>query len=85
MDRDSKELCALCCGMYASVAAIMVIAISSWMININNSDRWKSWYNNILEGDAAVVGEAYRSWYSSAVVEIELKEMNQNGWSTGCS
>ena len=48
--------------MYACVAAIMVIAISSWMINIANSNRWKNWYNSILEGDAAVIGEAYRSW-----------------------
>ena len=71
--------------MYACVAAIMVIAISSWMINIINSDRWKNWYNNILEGDAAVIGEAYRSWYSSAVVEIELIDRNPHGWSLGCS
>ena len=85
MNETSKELCYLCCGMYACVVAIMVIAISSWMINISNSNRWRQWYNNILEGDAAVIGEAYRSWYSSPVVEIELKDIDQYGWSAGCS
>ena len=62
MNRETKELLAVCGGIYACVAALMVIGISSWMINIRNSGRWGNWYKKILVGDAAVMGEAYRSW-----------------------
>ena len=59
---DVKAISLLCFILYLLLVALMVVATSSWMINIENTNRWRNWLNNILTSDAAIIREAYRSW-----------------------
>ena len=70
MASEGQELCLVVMLCYLAVVFFMIIGVSSWMININNSERWRDMYGSILEGDAANIAAAFNSWNSKPYVDI---------------
>ena len=69
---DLKALAVCCFLCYSFVAYVLIIAASSWMINVNNSGSWRDTINKAFGGDNAKVNELTRSWQRLPFVDVHV-------------
>ena len=63
--------CGICILCFFWVMAILILAASSWMVDIDNSGTWRDIYAEIAESKAGSIGKTYqRVWSQRPFIDI---------------